>query len=131
MTQLTRPTDQLTELTEQWKAAKHAEAQATACRIAIESRIYELTQAELPEKGTHTLPTGMKVTTGWTEEWDQERVTAASQAWPQGLKFPFAGVWKPDGKAISYLRDNAPDAYALLRDAVTLKPKKPAFSLKD
>ncbi len=118
-------------LIDEWKHAKQQEALWNAKRIEIESRLYEMNQQSIPDKGTYTTPEGMKITTGFTEEWDQGRVTAASQGWPEGLKFPFTGVWKPDGKAISYLRDNAPDAYALLRDAVTLKPKKPAFSLKD
>ena len=124
------PTDTLTELTHLWKQAKQAEADAAAHRISIESRIYELTHADLPDKGTHTLPTGMKITTGFTEDWDQATLNAVYLDWPPSLKFPFAGTWKPDGKAITYLRDNAPEAYALIRPALTLKPKKPAFSVK-
>ena len=128
---MTQAPNDLTQLTHEWKAAKQAEADATARRIAVESRIYELTHTELPEKGTHTLPSGMKITTGFTEEWDQDRLTAAYQGWPEGIKFPFAGTWKPDGKAIGYLRENAPATYALIQPALTLKPKKPAFSVKE
>ena len=132
MTQTTHPdADDLAALTEHWKAAKQQEADATARRIAVESRIYELTQASLPEKGTYTTDTGMKITTGYTEDWDQDAITAAQHDWPDGIRFPFAGTWKPDGKAIGYLRENAPAAYALLQPALTLKPKKPAFSVKD
>lgn len=122
---------ELATLTDQWKELKRQEADVNQRRIAVESRIYELTAAQLPDKGTHTLPTGMKVTTGFTEDWDQEQVTAAYQQWPADVKFPFAGAWKPDGKAISYLRDNQPSLYAKLSPALTLKPKKPAFSVKE
>jgi hypothetical protein len=118
-------------LTQQWKYAKEQESLWNQKRIEIESAIYEANRASIPEKGTFTAEDGMKITTGFTEEWDQAAVTQAHQKWPSDLRFPFAGVWKPDGKAISYLRDNAPAAYALLQPALTLKPKKPAFSVKE
>jgi hypothetical protein len=118
-------------LTQAWKEAKQQEAEANARRIAIESQIYELVEAELPEKGTHTLPSGMKIATGFSEEWSQEQLNAAYQDWDASVPFPFTGVWKPDGKAISYLRDNLPEAYKKIQPALTLKPKKPAFSVKD
>lgn len=125
-------TDQnLASLTEAWKEAKQNEQQWNQQRIAIESAIYELTAPDLPDKGTHTTDTGMKITTGFSEDWDQEKLNAAYQNWPADVKFPFAGTWKPDGKAISYLRENAPSHYALLSPALTLKPKKPAFSVKE
>lgn len=122
-------TDQMTDLTAAWREAKQAEADANVRRIAIESRIYELTAPHLPDKGTYTTDSGMKITTGFSEEWDQERVDSAYKSWPDGVKFPFAGSWKPDGKAISYLRGNQPSLYAMLSPALTLKPKKPSFSL--
>ncbi|MFO0906800.1 MAG: hypothetical protein U0835_00275 [Isosphaeraceae bacterium] len=118
-------------LTAAWKDAKRAESQANADRIAIESEIYELTADCLPDKGTYTTETGMKITTGFSEEWDQAALNAAYQNWPGLSPFPFTGIWKPDGKAISYLRDNLPDAYKIIQPALTLKPKKPAFSVKE
>lgn len=122
---------EIAQLTEAWKTEKQNEADANARRIAIESRIYELTAADLPEKGTHTLPTGMKIATGFTEEWSQEQLYTAYKNWTASVPFPFIGVWKPDGKAIGYLRDNAPDLYKLIQPALTLKPKKPSFSVKE
>lgn len=117
-------------LIDEWKHAKEQETIWNARRIEIESKIYELNQASIPDKGTYTTDGGMKITTGFSEEWDQSQLTAAYQQWPEGVKFPFAGTWKPDGKAVSYLRDNAPDLYRLLQPALTLKPKKPSFSMK-
>lgn len=118
-------------LIEQWKHAKEQENLWNQKRIEIESQLYEQHCASIPEKGTFTTPEGMKITTGYSEEWSQDQLTAAYQQWPQNIKFPFIGVWKADGKAISYLRDNAPEAYAIIQAALTLKPKKPSFSVKD
>lgn len=121
---------QLEALTRSWKAAKEREEQAKAERLAIEAEGLELVKAALPDKGTTTFDTGLKIETGFTESWDQERVQLAHDNWPSNLKFPFKGEWKPDNKAISYIRDNEPLAYRLLSDCLTLKPKKPAFSVK-
>ena len=124
-------TDDLNDLTEQWKAAKQQEADAAARRIAVESRIYEITQASLPEKGTYTTDTGMKITTGYTEKWDDAEIAKAYQSWPvESVRFPFEPVYKPDGKAIGVIREGIPDLYRLLQPALTLTPKKPAFSVK-
>lgn len=124
----TQPTE-LELLTIAWLAEKNKEAEANAERIRIESRIYELTQNDLPEKGTHTLPTGMKIVTGYAESWDEDVLNTAYQNWQAPLPFPFKGQWKPDAKQITYIRENCPELYRLIQPALTLKPKKPAFSL--
>lgn len=123
----------LSTLTQQWQGAKRREQEANAARIDIESKIYELVASQLPDKGTTTLDTGMKIVTGFSESWDQEAVQRTYEQWPHesGVKFPFQGTWKSDGKAISYLRENCPDAYRLIQGALTLTPKKPAFSVKE
>lgn len=119
------------ELIDQWKHAKQQENLWNQKRVEIESQIYEQHQASIPDKGTYTTPEGMKIATGFAEDWDHAKLNTAYEQWPANLKFPFNGVWKPNSKAISYLRDNAPEAYELLRPALTLKPKKPSFSLKE
>jgi hypothetical protein len=124
-------TEKLDALTVAWKYAKRMEQDWNQQRIAIESEIYALTEAQLPEKGTHTLDTGLKIATGYTEEWDQELLTRAYNGWQAPLPFPFAGQWKADGKAVTYLRENAPELYKIIQPALTLKPKKPAFSFKE
>ncbi len=118
-------------LTKEWKQAKAAEEQAKNVRIAIESQIYEQVQKELPEKGTKSFDTGLKITTGFTESWDQEVLNRAYQAWPATHKFPFHGVWEADGKAVTYIRENQPELYALIREGLTLRPRKPSFSVKE
>jgi hypothetical protein len=123
--------DRLKELTDAWKLAKEQERASNESRIAIESEIYAIVETSLPEKGTHTLETGLKIATGFTEEWDQVALSKAYDAWEAPLPFPFVGQWKADGKAIAYLRENAPGLYKLIRPALTLKPKKPAFTIKE
>lgn len=118
-------------LKEQWQYAKDQETLWNRKRIEIESQIYEQHQANIPDKGTYTTDEGIKIATGFSEEWDQAALSRAYEQWPADVKFPFSGVWKPDGKAVSYLRDNAPAMYALIQPALTLKPKKPAFSVKE
>ena len=117
-------------LIDEWKEAKQQETIWNAKRIEVESKLYEENQANLSDKGTYTTEEGMKISTGFSEEWSQDEINRAYQQWPDGVKFPFTGTWKPDGKAVTYLRDNAPAMYALLQPALTLKPKKPSFIIK-
>jgi len=122
----------LERLTEAWKYAKEMEQHWNQERVQIESDIYELETKHLPEKGTYTTAEGMKIVTGYTEEWDQSTLAKAYHAWPlDRAKFPFISVFKPDSKTIGVLRESVPDLYAIIRPALTLKPKKPAFSLKE
>lgn len=125
-------TDRLRHLTDAWKIAKQQEEAFKETRINIESEIYELKLAEIPEKGVLTLDTGMKIATGFTEEWDQNELASVYQQWPvESVKFPFASVYKPDGKAIGVIREIIPDLYRLLQPCLILKPKKPAFSISE
>lgn len=118
-------------LIDEWKYCKEQEVIWSAKRIQTESKLYELNQHNLPDKGTHTTPEGMKITTGYTEKWDDAEVAKAYQSWPvESVKFPFETAYKPDGKAISVMRENLPELYKLLQPALTITPRKPAFSVK-
>lgn len=121
----------LKTLTDQWIEAKKQEQYYTNQRFNIELSIYELTHDQLKETGTTTLETGMKVTTGYSEAWDNAQVRDLIAQWPYDVKFPFEQTWKPDGKAISYLRDNVPALYRMLQPALTIRPRKPSFSIKE
>jgi hypothetical protein len=120
----------LQSLTSQWKEAKRQEQEAEDRRLQIEYQLYTLLKPQLPQKGTFTTETGMKIALGMSEKWDQGKLNEIHQTWDGSLKFPFKGEWKADGKAISYLRDNVPGLYRTLSDALTLTEKKPAFSVK-
>jgi hypothetical protein len=121
----------MNDLIQAWKEAKSNEAAWNQKRIEIESQIYANVEKELPEKGTYTTAEGMKIAIGHTEEWDQSALNEIYNQWEAPVPFPFVGLWKPDNKAISYIRENIPQAYTKLREALTLKPKKPSFSMKD
>jgi hypothetical protein len=123
--------EQLQGLTDAWKMAKRMKDDWAEQQLVIESEIYQLVEKQLPEKGTHTLDTGMKIVTGHSEEWDQPILSLAYEKWAAPVPFPFTGVWKPDGKAIAYLREKWPETYEKIRPALTLKPKKPSFSVKE
>ncbi|CAN5149135.1 hypothetical protein BH10PLA2_BH10PLA2_19870 [soil metagenome] len=118
-------------LTHQWKIAKQIEKDAAVRRVAIESSIWAIVQKRLPDKGTTTLETGLKIVTSFAEEWDQEALADAERAWSAPVPFPFETVYKADARAVAYIRERLPEVYASIREALTLKPKKPAFSLSD
>ena len=125
-------TDRLAELTNAWKIAKQQEESSRERRISVESQIYEMLLSHLPEKGTYTTETGMKIATAHSEDWDQAALAIAYQQWPvETVRFPFSSVYKPDGKAIGVIRDSIPELYRVIQPALTLKPRKPSFSLSD
>lgn len=96
-----------------------------------EAAIYTAGGNLIPEKGTVHF-TGVKVVTAFAEKWDDEGLAKAEAAWPSisNLPFPFKKVYKADGKAVTYLRENAKDAYDLIAKALTLTPRKPSFELE-
>jgi hypothetical protein len=119
------------ELADAWRQAKADERDAARRRLEIETAILQIKSHELPEKGTTNLACGMKIVTSFTESWDQERLNQAYQNWPANVAFPFKGEWKPDGKAIAYLRENIPNLYAAISPALTLRPSRPSFSARE
>ena len=120
----------LQSLAVEWNGCKQAVKEAQARLLQAEIAIYEAVKTELPEKGTSTFGP-IKVVTGFTESYDQSALNIAYEQWPDGIPFPFMGEWKPDGKQLSYLRDHRPELYDRLTSAITIKPKKPAFAVKD
>jgi hypothetical protein len=97
-----------------------------------EAAIYTAAESFLPEKGT-THVTGVKIVTAVDEKWDQDKLAEIEKTWPRksNLPFPFKKEFKADTKQITYLRENAVDAYAELEPALTSKPKKPSFTIED
>lgn len=96
----------------------------------VQAKVYTAVEEvkPLPDKGT-THATGIKITTGMSEKWNQEKLIEIERTWARksNLPFPFKQEYKADGKAINYLRENVTEAYAALQDALTLTPKKPTF----
>lgn len=100
--------------------------------INAESAIYEAGRAHIKETGTVHL-TGVKVETSFNEKWNQEKLVEIESTWARkaNLAFPFKREWKPDGKALTYVKENAPEAFKVLQEALTSTPAKPAFTLED
>lgn len=121
--------DRMELLTLQWEAAYRKKKYAEAELLDIEVAIYELVKKELPAKGTYHTGTGMKIVTGMTEIWDQEAVDAIAVKWDKDYKFPFKTEYKPDAKAIGYIRENVPSLWKTIHHALTTKEKKPSFSM--
>jgi len=98
---------------------------------AAESAIYTASESFRPEKGT-THVTGVKIQTAFSSECDQPKLKALEAEWSKhsNLPFPFRTEFKPDNEAINYIRDNAKKAYDFLAAALTIKPKKPSFTLE-
>lgn len=113
-----------------WAEAKDREKKANATRLDIESKLYKLYEREIPEKGTVKIE-NLKIACGFTDKWNQDELQEIRAKWPDGcsVPFPFKEELKPDGKAISYIRDNVPDIYEVLSQALTQDPRKPSFSI--
>ena len=124
-----RPID--AKLVENLRQAKAILHNAEKLVEEAESAIY-IAAGEMPEQGTVHC-TGVKITLGFYQKWNDEELQKAEAIWPQvsNVPFPFKKTYKADGKAVSYLRDNVPTAYAALEPALTLTNKKPAFTLED
>lgn len=118
------------KLVAQWAEAKNRERKASGDRIAIELKIWEMYEDELPKKGSAALE-NLKITTGTTDKWNQDELQEIRANWPDGcsVPFPFREELKPDGKAISYIKDHVPDVYEVLTQALTQDPRKPSFSI--
>lgn len=104
------------------KAVEDAEIAVYNAAVAV---------APLPEKGTIHV-TGVKIATSVKEDWDDEALAVIEQTWQQtcNLAFPFKKTYKADAKAVSYIREHAESAYKILAVALTVTPKKPAFTLE-
>lgn len=120
----------LSELIEKWHSAKLAEKAAQNDRLNIEKQIAEL--VDLPENGPTDIGDGMKINTGYTRKWDQEKLAELKTVadLPERL-FPFKIEFKEDANKAKYIQQNEPQLWEYFLDALTLTPKKPAFTYKD
>lgn len=120
------------QLVEAYRLAKVAADKASEALTEAQYQIFEAVKNHLPEKGT-THFHGIKVATALSSKWSQEKLDEIEKTWVRksNLPFPFKKEWKEDGKAVSYIKENTPEAYTALSDALTLTPKKPTFELTE
>jgi len=128
-----RPAPTLAELRSQLAQAKADEEAAKKLRLEVEEQILacpEVRSALKDEGTTRFKRVGLKVETGFTRGWDQAQLEAL---YPQVDPhfWPFKAEWKEDRKASRTYEERFPDLWALLRAALTLKPKKASLSLID
>lgn len=112
----------------QLDAAKTAVADAESeVWLAVEKLI-----GKIPEKGT-VHATGITIETGFNDTWNQDKLTKIETTWSRksNSPFPFKKAWKADNKAISFIRDNLPEVYAVIAEALTRNPAKPSFTLTE
>ena len=112
-----------------WKLAKAKENAAKADRLAIEEEIYILYQDELKPEGTNKVGP-FKIVTGFNRSWDQSKLEKL-EGLIQPELFPFKEVYKEDLKLTRAIQKANPDAWDALSQALTLKPKKPSFSVME
>lgn len=123
--------NELHELAEEWRKAKRAESQAKKRRVEIEARIIALTGCKEEGSTTHDAE-GLKITiTGkLTRSLDQAAWEQIAPSIPEAMR---PVVYKPalDLKGLRYLENNEPEIYRQIAPALTIKPAKPAVSIKE
>lgn len=117
----------LAELELCWVALKSDENEAKAHRLQIEELIQDQYASEIKDSGTTTL-SHIKITKGVTKSYDQRELKALQKKiLPEA--FPFKVELKEDTKGIRYVQEHLPDIWALIKTAITEKPKKAQFSV--
>ena len=123
------------ELVKKWQDLKNQEKIANENRLEVEREILLLVKDELKDKGTNNFPASLKITTGFNAEWSQEKIFEVYDNCIMGGLwlpfFPFDKQWKENNKKLSILKEDHLDLFnKYFADALTLKPKKPAFEIK-
>lgn len=121
------PHENLDDLIAAWRGCKAAEQQYNADRLAIEAKILALVGAQ--NTGSIKLD-GLTVTYGVDRKWDQAKLTELRQTIKTEY-WPFRIEWKEDKKASDLVAERFPGLWEQLTPALTTKPKKPSFSIKE
>lgn len=117
---------QVYALCQEWIASKNQEKLANAKRIEIENKLIQLAKSDIPTEGSAKLG-DLKVSTGFTRTWDTDILTQIYRKKPE--VFPFKVEWKEDRRLTSKLESNSPEIMAIYAEALTIKTRKPSFSL--
>lgn len=126
-------TDHLAEAVLDYVGAKRAEDEAKARRLQAEERILALHPAR--EEGAESFEAaGFKVTVtgklGYACDDPKALVEAcAAQQWPPSM-IPVKTRLELDPTGCKWLRNNEPEAWALLAHFITIKPAKTAVAVK-
>lgn len=119
------------QLITQWVVRKAALRAAQEALLETELKLYELTKDKLREKGVTHFEGGLDITAGFTESWDNETLDVVLSEWPGTAPRPFTKTWKPDSRALAVVRAQYPELNKRLEKALTVKPRKPSFGVKN
>ena len=124
--------DALASLAAAWHKAKADEVEANRRRLEAEAKMLDLigTQAE----GTAKFGAGdyaVSVSFGSTTSVDEDKLREIADRVPVDIQKRVIR-WKPaiDARELKYLRCNEPDLYAVIAEAITVKPSKPSFKIE-
>ena len=117
----------LNELMAAWNMSRAAEKQFQEDRLLCEAQILEI--VGMKSAGSKKLGS-MTISYGLDRKWDQAKLTDLQP----GIKaeyWPFRIEWKEDKKASDIIADRFPELWDEIQQALTTKPKKPTFSIKE
>lgn len=121
------PTESLDDLIAAWRGCKAAETAYNKDRLAIEAKILAIV-------GTDTTGSmqidGLTIQFGMDRKWDQDRL-AELQPKIMPEFWPFKTEFREDRKAARLVEERFPDLWAELQHALTTKPRKPCFAIKE
>ncbi len=120
------------ELVDVWKQAKEQEKIYNILRLKAEEDLLQLLKDKIKPNKTNNFDEGLKIVTGTEGKWDGTLLNKAKLAFDnEAVAFLFSITWKPDNKMIESIKETDEDLYkAFLEPALTIKPKKPSFSIK-
>lgn len=119
-------------LAAQWEAAKLEETRAIAARIGIEQRMTEALGVREEGSQTHRGEQYKVTITGvLNRKFDEAALSAVAGRIPTPLLLQ-AVRYKPEPIAagLRYLRNNEPETYAVLAEALTVTPGKPGVRVE-
>jgi hypothetical protein len=121
----------LDQLATEWRRAKEREEAARNDRVALEQKIIELHPAK--EEGALTIHTalGSSITLVGkvTYKVDIEKLTALTGSWPVDIR-PIKTKIEADETKLKALRNDVPELWAKIADAIETKPAKTGVSIK-
>ena len=120
----------LSQLAAAFAAAKDEEARATELRRSIAAQIQAMTGHDAEGSKTYkdgdwkvTVKAPLITSMDW-QKWEETKLAIPEQFWPVEMKPSL------DMKGVKWLYENNPDAYAVVAQAMTIKPGAVQVSVK-
>lgn len=124
-------TTSIDQLAQDLIQAKKTEAAATAARVAIELEIIKHLGAREEGSETHALQSGLKVEIKGALNYKADMGMLRELASKLPADMPIIKVKEElDETGAKWIRKNAPDKWAIIAPAITIKPAKTSVSIK-